>query len=70
MSYEPHGIKFFHNQIGRILLLVDDPICTFDGWFAYKHPDGQWVSLKEATHNEKVMVNIYLKTGFFDAEKI
>lgn len=44
--YDPPGIEFFDMASGRQMKLVADGI--WKGWIAYKHPDGQWVSLRKA----------------------
>jgi hypothetical protein len=31
-------------------LVTDGP---FKGWICYKHPDGQWVSLRRATEEDR-----------------
>lgn len=45
-AYEASGKK-------RMLLLVDQPGHSFHGWICYKHPDGQWVSLRKATPDDE-----------------
>lgn len=49
MNTEPPAI-IFARQCGDVkrpvALIVDGP---YKGWLCYKHPDGQWVTLREAT---------------------
>jgi len=56
MSDEPKGVKFLDKASGRILLLVQDAQSDFDGWLAYNHPDGQWVTLRKATEEDKQII--------------
>lgn len=48
-TYEPKGIKFQDANYGELLLVQEgwakDMIC-------YKHPDGQWVTLRKATEED------------------
>ncbi len=53
-QYEPNGIRFWDN--GKPMLLVQDDECGFDGWICYKHPDGQWVSLRKAIEKDILMI--------------
>lgn len=45
--YEPPGIRFFDRASNRAMLLVTGG--PWHGWLCYRHPDGQWVSLRLAT---------------------
>lgn len=51
--YEPRGVRFFDRRSGREMILVQEPGSDFDGWLCYRHPDGQWVSLREATADDR-----------------
>ena len=51
MTYEPEGIRFFDKASDRYMLLVTEGHAK--GWIHYKHPDGQWVSLRKATDEDK-----------------
>lgn len=46
--YEPVGIRFYAN--GRHMLLVEEG--EWAGWLCYRHPEGQWVSLRVATDDD------------------
>lgn len=50
-NYEPKGVRFTDKRRGE-MLLVQEPGYTFDGWLCYRHPDGQWVSLRKATNED------------------
>jgi len=51
-TYEPSGIRFFDAANNREMLLVQDEKAPFNGWLCFRHPDGQWVTLREATQND------------------
>jgi len=53
-NYEPTGTRFYDIESGREMILVgdDDPREEIRGWICYKHPDGQWVTLRKATAND------------------
>lgn len=54
MANEPNGIKFFDKaNNNREMLLVDDKKSSANGWLCYRHPDGQWVTLREATQKDR-----------------
>jgi hypothetical protein len=46
-AYTPPGFEFYDAASDRTMLLVDDG--PWAGWIVYRHPDGQWVSLRVAT---------------------
>jgi hypothetical protein len=49
MTHNPPAIIFATSTLDRtrvVALIVDGPN---KGWLCFKHPDGQWVSLREAT---------------------
>lgn len=54
--YEPRGLRFFDLASGRKMILVDESEPQFAGWLCYRHADGQWVSLREATVADKIAV--------------
>ncbi len=45
--FEPKGTQFWDQASGRQMMLVLEGPSS--GWIVYKHPDGQWVALREAT---------------------
>lgn len=49
--WEPEGIRFINLQSGQELLLVADGQ-PHAGWLCYRHREGQWVTLREATHED------------------
>ena len=52
MPYEPKGTRFFDAATNRQMLFVQDKDHSFDGWLCYRHPDGQWVTLRKATDDD------------------
>jgi hypothetical protein len=50
-GYEPKGIRWTLNN--KEYMMVDDEACAFNEWIAYRHSDGQWVSLRKATEEDK-----------------
>ena len=40
------------NQHGQKRAVETDKADRFYGWVFYKHPDGQWVTLRKATPDE------------------
>ncbi len=49
--WEPKGTRFHDRASGREMLLVAEGE-SFAGWLCYRHPDGQWVSLRKATPDD------------------
>lgn len=49
--YEPPGINFFDVNSHQEMLLIAEPD-PHAGWICYKHPDGQWVTLRKATEQD------------------
>lgn len=56
--YQPSGVEFYDAASGRTMMFVDDaePQKGWRGWLLYKHPDGQWVSLRKATLADLLML--------------
>lgn len=48
-NYEPKGITFHSNGKEMMLVYDNEPRVEMRGWLLYRHPDGQWVSLRKAT---------------------
>ncbi len=48
--YEPKGTRFHDAASGREMLYVLEG--HMKGWICYRHPDGQWVTLREATEED------------------
>lgn len=48
-----HRQEFFS---GRYMLLISDASPSFPGWLCWRHPEGQWVTLREATHADRVAI--------------
>jgi hypothetical protein len=43
------------NQNGELRAVEVDKTSKFYGWVFYKHPDGQWVTLRQANAKELAM---------------
>ena len=52
MNYDPPGIEFFDAASQRHMKLVTGG-GSFEGWIVYKHPDGQWVTVRRATEEDR-----------------
>jgi hypothetical protein len=50
--FEPAGTRFFDLATGRHMLLVAEGE-SHAGWLCYRHPDGQWVTLRKATEEDR-----------------
>jgi len=48
---EPIGLRFYDLRSGREMIFVHEG--AWAGWLAYRHPEGQWVSLREATADDR-----------------
>jgi len=58
--YEPKGLRFMDANIGEMLLIDEGEDCG--GWLCYRHPDGQWVTLRRATEADKAVIdNLFTK---------
>lgn len=49
-NFEPAGVKFFSVSRNQECMLCQSG--AWSGWILYKHPDGQWVSLRKATDKD------------------
>lgn len=58
-NYEPKGVEFFDCASSRTMLLVadDESRKEIRGWVLYRHPDGQWVTLRKATDEDLDRIN-------------
>lgn len=48
----PPGRYFYDAGLCRELLLIEDLASGWNGWLCYRHPDGQWVTLRKATEDD------------------
>lgn len=57
--YQPSGIRFYDNASKREMMLVypDEPQESLRGWILFRHPDGQWVTLRKATDADRKAIN-------------
>jgi hypothetical protein len=50
---DPVGIEFYDQATSRYMKYVyPDSKHYTAGWILYKHPDGQWVTLRKATDDD------------------
>lgn len=58
MPFDISGLEFYDAARQRTMKYVypDTPHWTA-GWILYKHPDGQWVTLRKATDADIAAVN-------------
>lgn len=52
--YEPPGFPFYDGATGRKMMLVTGG--QWKGWLAWQHPDGEWVSLRKATDQDRKVI--------------
>lgn len=51
--FDPPGLQFFDAASNRQMKYVyPDYQHSCAGWILYKHPDGQWVTLRKATDKD------------------
>ena len=57
-QFNPPGFEFFDGNSQRQLKYVyPDTKHWTAGWLLYKHPDGQWVTLRKATDDDIKALN-------------
>lgn len=56
-DYDPPGLNFETNGKQMKYCYPDCPRESLRGWLLYKHPDGQWVSLRKATDADISAIN-------------
>jgi hypothetical protein len=62
MQYpQPTGIEFYDAARGKMLILVTEG--PFKDWICYQHVDGGWVTLREATEDDKRRIEIARRDG-------
>lgn len=62
MSYQPDGVEFYDRASGREMLLIDSlAIGCHNGWLCFKHPDGQWVTQRLATSDDRYRISEELR---------
>lgn len=55
--YDPPGLNFNANGKEVKYCYPDCERESLRGWLLYKHPDGQWVSLRKATDDDIKRIN-------------
>ena len=61
-ALEPVGLRFFDQRRQQEMLLVQDG--GYKGWLCYRHPDGQWVTLRKATAEDLIALAPLLDVQF------
>jgi hypothetical protein len=56
INCDPPGLKFYDGASRRWMKLVYEGHWAA-GWIVFKHPDGQWVTLREATSEDLDRIN-------------
>jgi hypothetical protein len=56
-NYEPKGTRFEANGKEMMLVLDNEPRAELHGWLLYRHPDGQWVTLRKATDADIAVIS-------------
>jgi len=56
--FNPPGVAFFDLRSGRQMKRVTSG--PWSGWIVYKHPDGQWVSLRKANDVDNRRIDLAL----------
>jgi hypothetical protein len=66
--YRPKGVEFYDQATRRQMILVgtDEPQTDLHGWLCYKHPDGQWVTLRKASSDDTYRVMAEVSRAFHD----
>jgi hypothetical protein len=59
----PAGLALRDAVTGREMLLVSEPGHIYWGWLLYRHPDGDWVTLRKATAADQVRIARALEVG-------
>lgn len=55
---DPPGLNFYDQETRRTMRYVyPDTKHWAAGWLLFKHPDGQWVTLRKATENDLMRIN-------------
>jgi hypothetical protein len=63
-TYNPAGLDFYDCASGREMKYVyPDSSHWTAGWLLYKHPDGQWVTLRKATDADISTINRAVSTA-------
>lgn len=65
--YEPRGLRFYDKATERQMLLVHEGE-LYAGWLCYRHPDGQWVTLRKATDDDIGRLNKAVSAGHHEPE--
>ena len=71
-TYEPAGTRFYDIAGQRSMLLVSEhePREDLRGWLLWRHPDGQWVTLRKATDDDLARVRQDFASPLDDARPL
>lgn len=58
--FEPCGIRFYDKNYGEMVLVTKG---EYIGWLCYRHADGQFVTLRKATDEDKKALDIPPETA-------
>jgi hypothetical protein len=57
-TFDPPGLRFFDQASNRWMkYFYPDSSHGYAGWICYKHPEGQWVTLRKATEDDLRRIN-------------
>ena len=59
-NYEPRGTRFYAEGKEMMLVQDDEPRKEMHCWLLYRHPDGQWVTLRKATDADVATISAAL----------
>jgi len=65
MSKQPAGIRFYDNASGYNMLLVTER-GELSGWLCYQHVDGQWVTLRQSTIDDRACIEQAIRGARLD----
>lgn len=52
----PEGIVFYDLRSARTMLFVTALNHPFNGWLCWLHPDGEWVTQRKATQDDRTRI--------------
>lgn len=62
------GIEFYDAATGRTMKYAypEEENGGWGGWLFFKHPDGQWVSLRKATDDDLGLINAAVAADYLE----
>ena len=67
-NYDPKGLQFVSNGREMMYCYPDCERESLRGWLLYKHPDGQWVTLRKATDTDMATINAAVVYGHHEVQ--